>query len=69
MSSKIDQVCDKIVDRIPDDMVVTVSHAIEKTYGETGNGQIYALSQLGYAKQYLKSFIYDQVASVFGIEE
>ena len=66
---KIDDAVQKIVVHMSDETTVSLARDIEKTYGGTGNGHIVASSLLDYSQQYLSSYIYDQLAGVFGLEE
>lgn len=66
---KIDTAIDKILCHIPEETKIALAREIEKSYGETGNGTIQATSLIDYADQYLSSYLYDQLATVFGLEE
>lgn len=66
---KIDEAVKKIMHSIPDKIRVSLTQAIEKEYGETGDGTITATGLDDYANTYLFAYFYDQLANVYGIEE
>ncbi len=66
---KIDNAVSRIMRSIPNEMRIPLTQAIEKEYGETGNGTIMATSLLEYSQEYLSAYFYDQLVAVFGLEE
>jgi len=68
LKPKIDQTVDKIVLHMNDDTIVGLARSIEKSYGpDTGQGVLHATSPTDYARQFVWAYMYDQIASVYGL--